>query len=313
MQQPMPIIVGAPRSGTTLLRLMLDAHPELAIPPETGFFSLDMNREGSPEVDRSEFFETIVRFPADAPGWADFHIPKEQFRARLNTIEPFTRSAGYRAFYQLYAERFGKRRWGDKAPLHSFFMDRIEAVLPEAHFIHVLRDGRDVCLSLRPMWFSPGWDVEIQARHWCDFVSAARSHGAARQHYLEIKYEELVTQAEAVLRRICAFVQLPYVASMLDYYKRAPDRLREHEARLRLDGSVVVSKEQRLRQQQKTTQPPDISRVLAWKSAMSPAERRRYEAVAGPLLLQVGYEVDSGQEPVGNSSVSVTGSGPPAA
>jgi hypothetical protein len=82
---------------------------------------------------------------------------------------------------------------------------------------------------------------------------------------------------------------------------------------LRLDGSVVVSKEQRLRQQQKTTQPPDISRVLAWKSAMSPAERRRYEAVAGPLLLQVGYEVDSGQGPVGNSSVSVTGSGPPAA
>jgi len=73
----------------------------------------------------------------------------------------------------------------------------------------------------------------------------------------------------------------------------------------------VVSKEQRLRQQQKTTQPPDTSRVLAWKSAMSPAERRRYEAVAGPLLLQLGYEVDSG--PVGNSSVSVTGSGPPAA
>jgi hypothetical protein len=82
---------------------------------------------------------------------------------------------------------------------------------------------------------------------------------------------------------------------MLDYYKRAPDRLREHEERLRLDGSVVVSKEQRLRQQQKTTQPPDISRVQAWKSAMSAAERRRYEAVAGPLLLQLGYEVDSGQ------------------
>ena len=70
--------------------------------------------------------------------------------------------------------------WGDKAPLHGFFMDRIEAMLPEAHFIHMLRDGRDVCLSLRPMWFSPGWEVEIQARHWCDFVSAARDHGGRR-------------------------------------------------------------------------------------------------------------------------------------
>ena len=114
-------------------------------------------------------------------------------------------------------------------------MDRIEALLPEAHFIHILRDGRDVCLSLRHMWFSPGWEVEIQARHWCDFVSAARNHGAARRRYLEIKYEELIAQPEAVLRRICAFVQLPYVAAMLDYHKRTPERLREHEARLRLE------------------------------------------------------------------------------
>jgi hypothetical protein len=287
----MPIIVGAPRSGTTLLRFMLDAHPELAIPPETGFFSLDMNRPDSPEVDRRTFFETIVGFPADAPAWQDFHLPKEQFWARLKEIDPFTRSAGYRAFYQLYAARFGKKRWGDKAPLHCLFMDRIEALLPEAHFIHILRDGRDVCLSLRHMWFSPGWEVEIQARHWGDFVSAARRHGGAARHYLEVKYEELIAQPEAVLRRICAFAGLRYVRSMLDYYTRTPERLRAPEARLRRDGSVIVSKEQRLRQQAATMQPPDPGRVLAWKTAMDPDERRRYEAVAGPLLAELGYQV----------------------
>ena len=291
MQQPMPIIVGAPRSGTTLLRFMLDAHPELAIPPETGFFSLDMNRPDAPEVDRRTFFETIVGFPAEAPAWQDYDLPKEQFWARLSEFEPFTRSAGYRAFYQLYAARFGKKRWGDKAPLHCFYMDRIEALVPESHFIHILRDGRDVCLSLRQMWFSPGWEVEVQARYWCDFVSAARRHGAASRRYLEVKYEELIAHPEAVLRRICIFAGLPYVESMLDYHERTPERLREHETRLRVDGSVVVSKEQRLRQQMRTTQPPDIGRVQAWKSTMDPGERRRYEAIAGPLLEQLGYEV----------------------
>ncbi len=291
MQRPMPVIVGAPRSGTTLLRFMLDAHPELAIPPETGFFSLDLNLPGSSDLDRREFFEAIVGFPADAPAWQDFHIPPEQFWERLARVEPFTIPAGYRAFYRLYAERFGKRRWGDKAPIHCFYMDRIEAALPEAHFIHILRDGRDVCLSLRPMWFSPGWEVETQARHWCHFVSSARAHGAARRRYLEIRYEDLVAQPDAVLRRVCAFVELPYAQAMLDYHMRTPDRLQEHEARLRPDGSVVVSKEQRLRQQAKTREPPDISRVLAWKSAMHPDERRRYEAVAGALLAELGYEV----------------------
>lgn len=287
--QPMPVIVGAPRSGTTLLRLMLDAHPALAIPPETGFFMLDLNLAGSSERDRREFFEAIVGFPADAPAWQDFHIPKEQFWSRLSRIEPFTASEGYRAFYRLYAERFGKSRWGDKAPLHSFYMDRIEQALPEAHFIHLIRDGRDVCLSLRPMWFSPGWDVETQARHWCHFVTSARRHGARRRRYLEVRYEDLVTQPEAVLRGVCAFVELPYAGAMLDYHRGAPERLREHEARVRPDGSVVVSKEQRLRQQAMTTQPPDASRVLAWKSAMDADERRRFEAVAGPLLAQLGY------------------------
>src|ERR1044072_4465771 len=140
-QRPMPIIVGAPRSGTTLLRFMLDAHPELAIPPETGFFSLDMNRTDAQKVDRSEFFERIVRFPVEAPAWQDFCLSKKQFWAELTKLEPFTMSDGYRAFYRLYAGRFGKCRWGDKGPLHSFFMDRIEAALQEAHFIHLIRAG----------------------------------------------------------------------------------------------------------------------------------------------------------------------------
>jgi len=302
MHQPMPIIVGAPRSGTTLLRFILDAHPDLAIPPETGFLALGPQFKGPPAAVRKEFFETLVHFPPEAPAWSDFQIPKEVFWAKLSEIEPFTISEGYRGFYRLYAARFGKHRWGDKTPVHSFGMAAIEAALPEAHFVHILRDGRDVCLSLRQMWFSPGWDVEIQARQWCSFVEAARQQGAQCRRYMEIKYEDLVLQPRLAVQKICAFLNLGYDEATLEYYRRAASRLQEHDTRLQIDGRIVVTKEQRFQQQHRTTLPLDHSRVLAWKHAMSAEERGQFDAIAGHLLAALGYETDMAQPNSGTAA-----------
>ena len=115
---PMPFIVGSARSGTTLLRFMLDAHSELAIPPETGFFTTISKLKGSGEKLRDMFFRAIVNYPETAPSWPDFEIPQETFQQALTEIEPFNISDGYRAFYRLYAARLGKSRWGDKTPIH---------------------------------------------------------------------------------------------------------------------------------------------------------------------------------------------------
>ena len=288
----MPIIVGAPRSGTTLLRFILDAHPNLAIPPETGFLALGPQFKGPSDSIRNEFFETLVRFPPNAPAWPDFQIQKEIFWAKLREIEPFTISDGYRAFYRLYAARFGKDRWGDKTPVHCFGMKAIEEVLPEAHFLHIIRDGRDVCLSLRQMWFSPGWEVETQARQWCSFVSTACEQGAQCQRYIEIKYEDLVLKPRQIVQSVCAFLHIGYDEGMLEYHLRAANRLQEHEARLQINGNIVVTKDQRFDQQSRTTQPLDPSRVLAWKSAMNIEEREQFEAIAGHLLTALGYETN---------------------
>ena len=76
---PMPIIVGSPRSGTTLLRFMLDAHPDLAIPPETGFLPTIQTLTGTDDSLRQLFHETITSFPPEAPGWSDFGIAVEEF------------------------------------------------------------------------------------------------------------------------------------------------------------------------------------------------------------------------------------------
>jgi hypothetical protein len=288
---PMPIIVGSPRSGTTLLRLMLDSHPELTIPPETGFLTLAPKLKGKGDKLREKFLRAVTTYPQAMPNWPDFEISENSFRAALADIVPFTVTEGFRTFYRLYAARIGKPRWGDKTPLYCLELDVIRKVLPEARFIHIIRDGRDSALSLRKMRFSPGWKIQTQAAYWRKNILSARRAGLGRADYMEVRYEDLILNTRGTLERICAFLGLSYEESMLTYYTRAPERLREHKGRLQPDGTPVLTREERLSQQQRTTEPPDPACVFAWKQFMSPEERKHFQRVAGGLLEDLGYEV----------------------
>lgn len=287
----MPVIVGSPRSGTTLLRFMLDAHPDLAIPPETSFLMLGPKLKGRGDKLREKFFRAIVNYPAPIPSWPDFEVTQEAFRDALMQINPFDISEGFRAFYRLYAARLGKPRWGDKTPLYCLHLNTVRRVLPEARFIHIIRDGRDAALSLRRMWFSPGRDIETQAAYWRKCVLAARQAGVGRPDYMEIRYEDLILNTRAALEHVCAHSGLSYDDAMLSYYTRTPTRLREHKGRMRPDGTPLLTQEQRLRQQERTTKPLDPACVFGWKQSMSAEEIRRFQRVAGDLLKELGYEV----------------------
>ena len=286
----MPIIVGAPRSGTTLLRLMLDSHPDLAIPPETSFLALAPKLRGSGDGLRERFFHAVTTCGGATPTWPDFEIPLETFWRALLEISPFTAAEGFRAFYRLYAERFGKTRGGDKTPLYCLEMDTIRRVLPEARFIHLIRDGRDVALSLRGMWFSPGREMETQAAYWRRCVLGARRAGLGRADYLEVRYEALILDTRETLERICAFAELPYDAAMESYSTRARERLGEQKGRMAPDGTPLLTPEQRLAQQRHTLQAPNPALVQGWKTAMSDEEKASFERVAGKLLRELGYE-----------------------
>lgn len=289
--KPMPIIVGSPRSGTTLLRFMLDSHSKLTIPPETGFLALAPKLRGRGDKLREKFFRAVINHPQPISGWPDFEISEGAFWTALTEINPFNVAEGFRAFYRLYAARLGKPRWGDKTPLYCRELDTIRRVLPEGRFIHIIRDGRDTALSLRRMWFSPGWEIETQAAYWRKNILSARRAGLGRPDYMEVRYEDVILSTRVALERVCAFASLSYEDSMLTYYTRAPERLREHKGRLRTDGTPLITREQRLRQQKRTTEPPDPACVFAWKRSMSTEERRRFQLVAGDLLKDLGYEV----------------------
>jgi Sulfotransferase family len=282
----MPIIVGVGRSGTTLLRLMLDAHPALAIPPETGFLEPATRLSSAAEDAREAFFRTVT----GVPHWVDSQVPAAAFHEALRRLPAFTVAEGLRCFYRLYAARYGKPRWGDKTPPYGQCMDRIGRCLPEAHFIHIVRDGRDVALSLRQVWFAPGHDIELLARYWRDCVET--THRLARRcaHYLELRLDDLVADPPGELRRICEFLRLDFDPAMERYHLHARQRLGEITDRHDAEGRLIVTKAQRLAQHARTSQPPDPGRLGRWKSELPPDERARFEAVAGPLLRRLGYE-----------------------
>jgi len=282
--RPAPFVVGVARSGTTLLRFMLDAHPQLAIPPETGFIPAVGHL--APD-DREGFLATVIGFES----WPDFHLDAAVLGERVRGLARFTLGDGLRAFYRLYAGRFGKPGWGDKTPIYGAHASAIEALLPEARFVHLIRDGRDVALSVRPLWFSPGPTVEDQARYWADQIGRTRAECGRCRHAIEVRYEDLVTAPEGVLRRVCAFLDLPFVPAMLTWHERAGGRLAEHEGRRDAGGRGPLTKQQRIEQQRRVTGPPDRSRVQRWKTEMSGDERRRFQRVAGGMLEALGYEV----------------------
>jgi hypothetical protein len=286
---PMPIIVGVPRSGTTLLRFMLDAHPALAIPPETGFLAARLNwlKRIAP---REALFRTVTKLPFRNGTWQDFGLDAGEFREQLRRIVPFDWGEGFRVFYRLYAKKQNKPRYGDKTPLYCQHMKAIERLLPEAHFVHIIRDGRDVALSLRKTPFAPAQDILMLARYWQRLVENAREEGRRCRAYAEVRYEDLVNDPAGVLRSICGFLKLDFDSAMLQYWEQTAERLQEHKPQLRIDGQVRVTREQRLLQQRLTLEAPRAERTFCWKKEMTPSERAQFVQFAGAALEELGYE-----------------------
>ena len=280
-----PFICGATRSGTTLLRLMLDSHPALAIPGETHFIVPMIRAMKKRRLTADELADVVV----SGDRWGDFHLDEDELRERFRALEPLNSADAVREFFRLYAERQGKVRWGDKTPGYVQKMRLIERVLPEARFVHIIRDGRDVALSVVPRSWGPP-TVAAAAKNWKRRIERARRQAPHLGHYLEVHYEDLISDTEAVLRQVCDFIELDFDPAMLSYHERAEERLSEKARDLSRPWGTV-SAESRVESHKLASEPPRGDRIARWKTLMSEEDRREYEAIAGEALAAVGYEV----------------------
>jgi hypothetical protein len=283
---PAPFIVGVGRSGTTLLRLMLDAHPELTIPPETHFVpELIEECAGRP---RSP--EQLVEIISSARQWGDFGLERDELAARFRSADPLDAGNALRAFYGLYRERIGKPRWGDKTPIYVESMLEIQGALPEARFVHLIRDGRDVALSRMRRALGeppPVWRI---AENWKRRIETARQDAAELPHYLEIRYEDLVRETEPTLRAVCEYSELPWDPAMLEYHHRAEERLREMAGDLPARGGKALRPgSERIAAHALARERPRPERIGAWRDEMSAEDAAAFEEAAGDLLADLGY------------------------
>jgi hypothetical protein len=303
--EPMPFVVGVPRSGTTLMRNLLDGHADLAIPLETHFipdvFNLAWHAGATPEPSalRQRFYALLTGFPT----WADLDLDRSDLARALGQVEPFNMTDGLRAFYRLYAVRDGKERAGDKTPTYLRELPVVEALLPEAHFIHVVRDGRDCFLSARDApweiarnWFPYGRDAEALATQWCRDILLGRRLALTSSQFLEVRYEDLLSDTEAQLKRVCNFISLSYDDQMLRYRDRDP---RGKELTLgQIDRSVSEAAsaapsglDRWLEKADAVRGPVDESRAHRWRREMPPEDVEAFEAVAGDVLERYDYEL----------------------
>jgi hypothetical protein len=277
MQATGPIfIVGFQRSGTTLLRLMLDAHPVIAIPLDTvGLWSrweerLDRYGDLGTAINRQRLVTDLtaderIRLwePALSPSvvlalWSDASFP--------GLID---------AFYRAYAQSHGKSRWGEKDPGNMLRIPRLAHWFPKAQFIHIIRDGRDACLSQVEQDFGFN-DVLPCAEAWREQVWWVRNLGAILGHlrYHELRFEDLVAAPEAQLRGICDFLGVPFSKDMLLYHQN-------------VEAAVPASKRHLWPM---LTKPPQKSNTERWKTRMTRAQRLCFEKRAQSVLREMGYE-----------------------
>jgi Sulfotransferase family len=268
---PPLIVLGVGRSGTTLLRVMLDRNSELAIPDES-FFVLPLARRHPGRIVLRSFYDDLRRLPR----LGDWGITPEDVRPFLH--DGMRTREAVAAIFEAYAAHARKPRWGDKTPLYMQHLRLLQRLFPDALWLHLVRDGRDAALSFLALppgfsgktWAQPRTVAQFAAR-WRVEIEAARA--LARRvgdRYRELRYEDLVADPERELRGICAFASLPWEGEMLAY-----------------PGTIDVSK---LPEHRRLAQPPTPN-LRDWRHEMSRGDALSFERVAGDTLRAFGYEV----------------------
>lgn len=210
-------ILACPRSGTTLLGLMLQAHPRIAIPPENRFLLRTyFGRRGFGDLGEQQNRQRLARDITTAPRFEELGLDRAAVSDRI-VADGRTVGTAIGLVLRAYADRFGKVRWGDKRPAYRNNIWAIRRLFPDAQFVHLVRDGRDCVASLQRM---PDWGKETAHRRvqvWMEAMENARAgcQELPADSFHELRYEDLVREPSATLTRLCAFLGEEFDAAMV--------------------------------------------------------------------------------------------------
>jgi Sulfotransferase family len=280
MNNPYLFIVGCPRSGTTLIQRMVNAHYQVAITPESHWIP---RFYAKPWALNPEGFVTqkLIRRLLAKPKFARLKLSEDELTMLAGKANQISYPELVSLIFDLYGKAQGKPLVGDKTPDYVRSIQTLHELWPSARFVHVIRDGRNVALSMMD-WTKvhpkPGdfttWELDSisTAAVWWELnVQLGRRAGKSLgpNLYYEIRYESLVNHPREESEALCVFLSVPYDDGMLRF----------HEALAALDPGLDATR----------ARLPVTSGLRDWRSQMGVQDIESFEAAAGQLLDELGY------------------------
>lgn len=269
-------IVGASRSGTTLLAAMLNAHSRIACGPESQILNKIKPRQLKkiladiywPRLAVDALSKITI---AEEPVLSAFSLQKAEVENALQRKPPGT-GALFEAVAGLYAEKQGKPRWAEKTPRHLLHLHTLRSAFPEGRIIRIVRDPRDSALSMRQLpWASDTYLANLYL--WCAWYEQSDAFFDRDPRAMTVIYENLIANPRAELQRICDFIGESFEEAMLDTAN---------------SGAMLATKNEIWKQQ--VSAPLDPGRLFRWKRELSRADRVISDTVCQKWLHKFGYE-----------------------
>jgi len=284
---PIFFIIGSPRSGTTLLRTLFDAHPHISIPLENPFI-LNFYNEYHLKKDwtksdlnllSEKLFETKLKEYWSIEKWK---IEKETLARNLLLME------GRHAYSEIckmlimnFHSIFPKNELlllGDKVPVYSYFIPKLQSIFPQAKFIHITRDYRDHIRSLQKVNFGSHL-TPLAAMRWEKCQRTIEKQKVLHpENFYTIRYEDLVSNPEAQMKNICGFLNIEYLPEMITFYTYKEKMIATYKA----DGIELYHSS--------LLQPINNSHIMQWKTKMPEKEIKIADMLVGSTAEKYGYE-----------------------
>jgi len=268
---PLLFVVGVPRSGTTMLRELLSQHEQIEIPLDEMQLLPRLIQVCGVDADFSD--EAVVNQVIEILRNSNFlyHMDRKCFPYDLERLRSRLRGQDWPGLADELIREFlpkGKtpRIVGEKTPSNLMQIERFAAVFPDSRFVHIVRDPRDVCLSMKNVW---GKNLYRGAVRWLDYIryyNAVIKRPELAHRCFEFRYEDLISEPERELRRLCEFLGVDFQVSMMSL-RRGAEKL----------GAAAGAKDIRMANQNK------------FRDGLRDAEIKMIESVTWPFLEQYGY------------------------
>ena len=279
-------IVGANRSGTTLMRLILNAHAHIAIPEELLYFNsyiagIPVTSWKSPDISDTVFAGFVRDYVTTACSLLGLSNAA-QLIEHLCAQKPYDLRAPYQLVLESWAALQGKARWGEKTPGNLFYIDIMIEMFPDARFIYMVRDPRAGVHSMMKTSFFPQ-DVVFNALSRHKFMTSGyemlRLH-VPSSHRMIVRYEDLVEATEATVRTVCQFLDEPFDPRMLQFHEKA---------------AQYMKKEAVNSYNKAATRPISSEHMAAWRAHLRGAEIAQIQSICKREMETHGYPLDAAE------------------